>query len=260
MRGVSSASCCAPGTCDAVVDCGFSVVDCDEAFVVPDLAWMDGVSRAWQGLFRASVRDGVTVRGRFGLGLGDVGPVWQLGSEGTVQAMFGQCQRRRVNGSSDVCARATGSRDDRGRKDCGEGSGLCEFGGPLWRVCDDPVDVHLCSPEDLLCPVEACGVDKDEVSADWAHEQERCEELAHCGRLSLALWSGRHRSTTGGCGGHLLAVCDPAKVCALEWTLCDEGDELLCAFPCDGFADDDPEMIDCETPGVGGHEVWRGVI
>ena len=53
VRGVSSASCCAPGTCDAVVDCGFSVVDCDEAFVVPDLAWMDGVSRARKGRFES---------------------------------------------------------------------------------------------------------------------------------------------------------------------------------------------------------------
>jgi len=153
-----------------------------------------------------------------------VGPVWQPGLGGRFE---GRC----------VCV--------------GGGSGLCDFGGPLWWVCDDPVDVHLCSPEDLLCPVETCGVDKDEVSADWAHEQERCEEFAHCGRLSLALWSGRHRCTTRDCGGHLLAVCDPAKVCALEWTFCDEGDELLCAFPCNGFADDDPEMIDCETPALG---------
>ena len=81
------------------------------------------------------------------------------------------------------------------------GTGLCDFGGPLWWVCDDPVDVHLCSPEDLLCPIETCGVDKDEVSADWAHEQERCEEFAHCGRLSLASWSGRRRCSIGDCWG-----------------------------------------------------------
>ena len=78
---------------------------------------------------------------------------------------------------------------------------LCDFRGPGWGICDDPVNVHLCRSEDFLGPVQTCGVYKDEVASDWAHEQECCQKLnlgefsrtrwlgsghlAHCGRLSL---------------------------------------------------------------------------
>ena len=35
--GVSSAPCSSSWTCDAIVDCGFTVVDCDQTFIVSDL-------------------------------------------------------------------------------------------------------------------------------------------------------------------------------------------------------------------------------
>lgn len=48
---------------------------------------------------------------------------------------------------------------------------------PRWGICDDPVDVHLCGPQDLLGSVEACRVDKDEVASHWTAEEQTREEL-----------------------------------------------------------------------------------
>ena len=52
------------------------------------------------------------------------------------------------------------------------GTDLLNLWCPRWGICDDPVDVDLCGPKDLLGSVEACRVDKDEVSSHWTAEEQ----------------------------------------------------------------------------------------